>query len=192
MHLLTDEAASQSRSSLLHAEQGQPSAGGGGSKTSTVTASLDGVSCLNGRSTSKGDAAAAVESSQGGVRTAEGETALASSNDALFDKPVVLQDREGSNTEHSKPDEEALRTAVIYVGEDVTAQRLVVCVIPLFDVSYHYIGGFVAALLLCGACVCGDIREVAAKSTAESCHMRSEARGQPRDGAYLLPLLCLI
>ncbi len=123
MHLLTNEAASPSCSSLLHPKGGQPPAGGDVSKTSTATASLDGVSCLDGRSTSKGDAAAAVESSQGGVPSAEGEAALASSSNAHFDKPVLLPDMEGGATEHSKPDEEALRRAVIYVGEDVTAQR---------------------------------------------------------------------
>ncbi len=152
MHLLTDEAASQSSSSLLHAREGEPSAGGNdlkaGMEASTATASLGGVSCLDGRSTSKGDAIDAVEGSQGGVRTAEEEAALASSSsssDAQFDKPVLLPDREGGATEHSKPNEEALRRAVIYVGEDVTAQRSVVCVRPLLYVSYHYIGCFVAA-----------------------------------------------
>ena len=123
MHLLTDEAASTSSSSLLQSKSGQPLAGGDVSKTSNAAASFDGLSCLDGRSTSKGDAAAAVEGSQGGVRTAEGESVLASSSDAHCDKPVLLPDREGGATEHSKPDEEALRRAVIYVGEDVTAQR---------------------------------------------------------------------
>ncbi|DBB17253.1 TPA: hypothetical protein ACH3X3_014305 [Trebouxia sp. C0006] len=124
MHLLTDEAASTSSSSLLQSKSGQPLAGGDVSKTSNAAASFDGLSCLDGRSTSKGDAAAAVEGSQGGVCTAEGESVLASSSDAHCDKPVLLPDREGGATEHSKPDEEALRRAVIYVGEDVTAQRL--------------------------------------------------------------------
>jgi hypothetical protein len=99
MHLLTDEATSPSSSSLLNAKEGKPSAGGSvlkaGMVASTATASLDGVSCLEGSSTSKDDAAAAVESSQGDVSSAEGEAALASSSsNAHLDKPVLLQDRE--------------------------------------------------------------------------------------------------
>jgi len=182
MHLLTDEAVSPSSSSLLHPKGGQPSAGGDGSKTSTATASLDGVSCLDGRSTSKSDAAAAVEGSQGGVRPAEGEAALASSSSSSssssqFEKPVLLPDREDGTTEHSKPGEEALRRAVIYVGEDVTAQRSVVWVRPRFNVSYHYGGRFVAAPLICAACVYRDICEVAATSTPGTFHTRSQTCG---------------
>lgn len=139
MHLLTVEAASPSSRSLLQPKGGQPPAGGDVVKTSTATASLNGVSCLDGTSTSKGDAAAAVESLQDGIFPAEGEAALASSSTAHFDKPMLLPDRNGGATEHSKPDEEALRRAVIYVGENVTAQRSVVYVIPLFHVSHHYV-----------------------------------------------------
>jgi len=139
MHLLTDEATSPSSSSLLNAKEGKPSAGGSvlkaGMVASTATASLDGVSCLEGSSTSKDDAAAAVESSQGDVSSAEGEAALASSSsNAHLDKPVLLQDREveGDSTDHSKPGAEAIKRAVIYVGEDVTAHRSVIRVIPLY------------------------------------------------------------
>ncbi len=149
MHLLTDEAASPSSSSLLHAKGRQPPAGGDVLKTSIATACLDGVSYLDEGSTSKGDAAAAVEGSQDAVHTAEGETALASSSSAHLDKPVLQRDRQGGATEHSMPDEEALRRAVIYVGEDVTAQRSVVCVIPLFKVSYHYGGRSVVSICVC-------------------------------------------
>ena len=181
MRLLTDEAASPSTSSPLHAKEEKPSAGGDVLKTgmvaSTATVCLDGGSCLDGRSTNRGDVTAAVESSQGGVRIAEGEAPLASSSDAHFEKPVLLQDREGDATGHSKPGAQALRRAVIYVGEDVTAQRSVVCVIPLFYVSYHCSGQLVAALLICAACLCGVLREVAATSTAESFRMRSQTCG---------------
>ena len=162
MHLLTDEVAPPSSSSLLHFTEGQPSAGGHLLKTGmeastgTVKASLDGVSCLDGRSANRNDATAAVESSQGGVPSA-GEAALASSSDAHFDKPVLSLDREEGATEHSKPGADTFRRAVIYVGEDVTAQRSVSFVIPLFDVSYHYGGRFAAALAICAAHVCEDI-----------------------------------
>jgi len=70
-----------------------------------------------------------VESSQGDVSSAEGEAALASSSsNAHLDKPVLLQDREVEGDSGA----EAIKRAVIYVGEDVTAHRSVVRVIPLY------------------------------------------------------------